>query len=112
MRLDWFSAPMGFHQCESSRIGEVTDLDVGKPGSVRRHTMEIVPIAVIKRDPIHLAAGEGAAMDVPIHRGHVDVFAVGVEHVVIVQFREILEIDPDQPAFHRPEVESQEDRAR
>jgi len=74
--------------------------------------MEIVPIAVIKRDPIHLAAGEGAAIDVPIHRGHVDVFAVGVEHVVIVQFREILEIDPDQPRSIDPRSRRQEDRAR
>ncbi len=55
--------------------------------------MEEVPDAVVRRHLLGGAAGERATVDVAVVGGDVDVFAVGVEHVIVVQVGQRAEID-------------------
>jgi len=76
-----------------------------------------VPDTVVDGHPDDVATVEGAPVDVAVHRRHVDVVAVGIENVVVVDRWEIgeahrgqLELRPtqvDTPQLPRP-VESEE----
>jgi len=70
--------------------------------------VKIVPIAVFRRDTIDRSAIKAASIDVPIHCRHIDVFTVGIEHMVVVEFGEALEVDTGQAPLPRTDIETPE----
>ena len=82
-------------------MGEVVDVDVRQTGAVRGHAVQKMPGSVLRRDSLHGATVEVAAVDVAVHGGQVDVVPVRVEHMVVVQLRQPVEVDDGQPPVGR-----------
>src|SRR5699024_279510 len=75
-------------------VGEPLHGHISEGRAVRADSVQEVQVVLVLGDAGGGAAGERSPVDVAVVGGDVDVVTVGAEHVIVVQRRQIPEIDP------------------
>ena len=96
---------VGFEDGELPGLGHVADLHVGEALVVGRDAVQEVPHAVLRRHPLRGATGQRRAVDMGVHGGQVHVLAVGRQDVVVVEVRQLAEVDPVWARVRRGQVQ-------